>query len=378
MQKEFFGYNTLSKLKDVIYSYSAKNIFLVTGRKSYSLSGGEEKIKPVLAGLNVTHFNSFTENPELDEVKHGISLYKKAEPDMVIAIGGGSVIDMAKMINVLSVQKKKPEKYITGVEKLKEKGKPLVAIPTTAGTGSEATYFATVYIDKTKYSVGEKSLTLPSVSIVDPSLTASMSKPLRAFTGLDALCQGIESFWAVGSTSESQKYAQEAVDIAFKNIEKSVKNPDRKTRMNMAKAANLSGKAICISKTTACHSISYPLTIYFGIPHGHAVSLTMPQIILFNSEIRDNDCNDKRGSVFVQNQIKILLKLLNCKTASDAKDKFENLMKKLEVETRLSKLNISKPGLDLIIEKGFTPGRMNNNPRRVTKEDLRNILDEIL
>ena len=378
MQKEFFGYDTLFKLKDIIDSYSVKNVFLVTGKKSYALSSAEQKIKPMLDGLNVTYFNSFTENPDIDEVEQGISIFKKAKPDLVIAVGGGSVIDMAKMINVLSVQKYEPKKYITGFEKLKEKGKPLIAIPTTAGTGSEATYFATVYINKTKYSLGERNLSLPSVSIIDPGLSESMPTSLRAFTGLDALCQGIESFWAVQSTKESQKYAKEAVDIAFNTIEKSVNNPDRKTRVDMAKAANLSGKAICISKTTACHSISYPMTIYFGIPHGHAVSLTMPEIMLFNSDVSDKDCNDKRGPVFVKKQIKELLKLLNCKDAIDAKERFENLMKRLGVETRLSKLNISKYGLDLIIEKGFTPDRMNNNPRKVTKEDLRIILVEIL
>ncbi len=376
-QQEFFGFGTIKRVGDIIKEYDAENIFLVYGKTSFSRSGAEKKIKPFLKDINYTVFDSFTANPDVEDVKQGITLFKKTNPDLVIAIGGGSVIDMAKSVNILSSQENKPEDYISGKKQLQNHGKPLIAIPTTSGTGSESTYFATLYINKMKHSLGEKKFTLPDISIVDPELTKSMPKYLTASTGLDALCQGIESMWAVESTDESRKYAKVAIENAFNNLEKAVNNPDKKSRDCMAKAAHYSGKAICISKTTACHSISYPITSFFKIPHGHAVALTIPELIMFNSKITEKDCNDKRGCDFVKKQLKEIINLIGCKDATDAREILKNLMKKINVETKLSKLNIDQKGIKLIIEKGFTPNRMNNNPRKVTKESLRKMLERI-
>lgn len=377
MQKEFFGYNSLQNIKEILDDYDARKIFLVTGKKAYALSGAEKELNPFLRGRKTTIFNDFSSNPNITEVKKGIELYKQTNPDLVIAVGGGSVIDMGKTVNILSHQEKQPEKYVKGEISIEKPGKPFIAVPTTSGTGSEATYFATLYINKIKYSLGDKRFTLPNYAIIDPQFTRSMPKYLTASTGLDALCQGIESMWAVGSTDESRKYARIAIENAFKNLEKAVNNPDEKSRECMAKAAHYSGRAICISKTTACHSISYPITSFFKILHGHAVALTIPELIVFNSEITEQDCNDKRGKNFVNKRIKEIINLINCKDATDAKETLKDLMKKINVETKLSKLNIDQKGIELIIEKGFTPSRMNNNPRKVAEEDLKNILESI-
>jgi alcohol dehydrogenase class IV len=378
MQQEIFGFDSLKRLEGVIREFGAKNIFLVVDEKSFKLSGAEEKLACILKKIKYSRFDSFNENPDITDVKKGITFFKKVNLELVVAIGGGSAIDTAKAINILAAQKGQPEKYASGKTKLKQPGKPLVAIPTTAGTGSEATHYATIYINKKKYSLGDKNLTLPTVSIVDPSLTESMPKYLTASTGLDALCQGIESMWSVYSTEESRRYARESIKLAFMNIEKAVNNPNKESRYNMAKAANLSGKAINISKTTACHSISYPITAKFRINHGHAVSLTMPQFLVFNVNVEKQDCNDKRGVDFVKKQLNEIFELMNCKDAGDAKKQFQQLMQRIGIENKLSKLDISKKDIDIILEKGFTPNRMNNNPRKITKEQLKNIMEEII
>jgi len=378
MQQEFFGFDSIKKLKELFNEYESRHVFLVTGKKSFRLSGTEDKIKSLLGETRYTQFNAFSTNPDIHEVKQGIDLFKSCNPDIVVGIGGGSVLDMAKTVNVLAIHKGDAELYIVGKKKLEKPGRPLIAIPTTSGTGSEATHFATIYIDKNKYSLGDRELTLPTISIVDPSLTESMPRYLTASTGLDALCQGIESLWAVNSTEESRKYAKEVVKIAVNTIEKAVNNPDKESRLNMAKAAHSSGKAINISKTTACHSISYPITSYFGVAHGHAVALTMPQIIEFNSKVSEKDCNDKRGEDFVKARVNEIIELLDAEDAIDAKRNFQTLMKKIGVEGKLGRLNIDYNGSRLIIDKGFTPDRMNNNPRVVMKDDLEKIMDEIL
>jgi len=378
MQQEFFGFGSIKKLKELFDEHKPRHVFLITGKKSFSLSGTEDKVKSLLGETRYTQFNSFSVNPDIHEVKKGIDLFKSCNPDIVIGIGGGSVIDMAKTVNILAIHNGEIELYITNKKKLEKQGMPLITIPTTSGTGSEATHFATIYIDKNKNSLGDRKLTLPTISIIDPSLTESMPRYLTASTGLDALCQGIESLWAVDSTEESRKYAKEAVKIAINTIEKAVNNPDKESRLNMAKAAHLSGKAINISKTTACHSISYPITSYFGVAHGHAVALTMPQIIEFNSKVSEKDCNDKRGEDFVKARVNEIIELLYAEDAIDAKQKFQTLMKKIGIKGRLGRLGIDYNGSRLIIDKGFTPDRMNNNPRVVMKDDLKKIMDEIL
>jgi len=375
MQKEFFGNNSIKNLEGLLKNY--KKIFLVTGKKSYTNSGAEKKIKSYLLDKNVTFFNDFSPNPNLDELKKAMKFYKKFDPDLVIAVGGGSVIDMGKMVNLLSHNRGGPIDYIKKIKKHENPGKKLIAIPTTSGTGSESTHFATIYVDKKKYSIADKKFMLPSVSIVDPSFTESIPKKITASTGLDAICQGIESYWAVNSTKQSRKYAKESIEIGLKTIEKVVNNPDKKSRLNMAKVAHLSGKAINISKTTACHSISYPITSYFNIPHGHAVALTMGQFIEFNSSVSKSNCNDKRGVKFVKDRLSEIINLMGCKDATDAKTFFYKLMEKIGIEYRLGKLNIDNNGRKLIVDNGYTADRMNNNPRLVTKEDIKNIFEKI-
>jgi alcohol dehydrogenase class IV len=378
MQEEYFGYGSIEKLSDILDRYNSKNIFLVTGKKSFSLSGSKEKLLPILRDRSYTHFNSFSANPSINEIYTGISIFKKKNYDLVITIGGGSAIDIGKAINVLAFQNDLPELVIKGKKRLKSQGLPLIAIPLTSGTGSEATGYSTIYINKTKYSLSDRNLIVPSVSIIDPSLTESMPKYLTAVTGLDALCQGIESYWSINSTEKSRKYANESVKLAYNSIERAVNCPDKDSRMKMARAANLSGKAINISKTTACHSISYPITSYFNVPHGHAVALTMPEIIEFNYNINKKDCNDKRGVDFVKKRLDEIIILLDSSDEKEAKYKINKLMLKIGVETKLNKLNISKKNAEIILKKGFKADRMSNNPRKIERKNLEEILKRIL
>ncbi|HEC93741.1 MAG TPA: iron-containing alcohol dehydrogenase family protein [Candidatus Atribacteria bacterium] len=372
MQREYFGIGSIKILEEVIREYNARRLFLVCGKNSFRLSGAEKKIKPFIENLSYITFNPM-QNPKMEDIKSGIVLFEKFNPDVVIAIGGGSIIDSAKAINVLSFKDEDPIKYITGKRNIEKKEKLLIAIPTTAGSGSESTQFATIYVKNRKYSI-ESEKVIPDIAIVDPSLTFSLPKYITAYTGLDALCQGLESYWSIHSTEVSQNYAKEAIQLAYNNIRKAIEN-DREGRVAMAKAANLSGKAINISKTTACHSISYPLTAYFGIPHGHAVSLAMPFFLEFNSYIDEENCNDNRGTDFVREKMHEIFSLLGVRDGEEAKKVFNNLLNILFKKTRLRDWNIKQRDLRLILKESFTSGRMNNNPKKVSKESLGRILE---
>jgi len=375
-QEEYFGVGELVRLVNLIDSFDARKVFLVAGKKSFKLSGAQERIATILKGISYRLFNS-SQNPDAEIIAKGISLIRKFDPDLVVGIGGGSAIDTAKAINVLAVQKDRPEEYIRG-KRLDCGGKPLVAIPTTSGTGSEATHFATIYIGKRKYSLTDYELMFPTVAIIDPSLTESVPKYVTACTGLDAICQGIESFWSVNSTVRSRFFAKEAIEAGLKSIVNAVNTPDLNSRINMSKAANFSGKAINITKTTVCHSVSYPMTAYFSIPHGHAVALTMPYFMEFNATVSEVNCNDERGSGFVKDMLGRLFSIMGCEDAFHAKKYFIDLMRRTGVEISLRKLGIGEGEIETIIENSYTQNRMQNNPRIVTKKDIGKILTMML
>ncbi len=372
MRKEYFGIGKIEKVKDIIEDLGAKKIFLVCGRKSFEASGAKRKIMPYISNYEIYYSPT---NPSIDVVKSGIEFYNKFEPDLVIAVGGGSVIDSAKIINALAPYPDNIISFIIKKRDIEKDIKPLVAIPTTAGSGSEATKFATIYIGRKKYSLENEKI-LPSFTIIDPSLTFSMPRYVTAYTGLDALCQAIESYWSVNSTAESRRYAKESMKLSYENIVRAVEG-DKSARVAMAKSAFLSGKAINISKTTACHSISYPLTAYFDIPHGHAVALTLPEFIEYNFMVEDHDCNDPRGAGFVKNRIEEILSILNLDDVKEAKKNLRDLIAAITGKAYLGNFNVNKSKIDIIVNN-ISSERMKNNPRKVGKEELKKILMAII
>lgn len=357
-------------LKDFVHRLSPKNIFLVTGKASFSKSGAKSFIESAINGFNYTRYCDFEENPKYEDVVSGISLYKKHSCDLVIAIGGGSVIDIAKLINIFSANPQKEYLNIINDNTLiVNKGKTLIAIPTTAGTGCEATHFAVVYHQKVKYSVSHEYI-LPDVVGLNHNLTITQPKYLSACAGLDALSQAIESYWSNNSTTESKEYAKEAILLLIGSLESRVLEPNEENIKAVSLGAYLAGKGINISKTTAPHAISYAFTSYFSIPHGHAVFLTLPAFIEYNSHVSTIDIADSRGENYVRNNIEILCNLLGANSPLEAKNLLRELAKKIGIELSLSKLGIgNKEDMKLILEN-INIERLKNNPRKIETKQL--------
>jgi len=370
-QETYIGFGTIQKLEAILSSYDLNNVFLVTGKQSYSSCGAERALKRTLRQYNVERFSDFEVNPNLKDVRIGIDLFRKSDPGIVISVGGGSVIDMAKLVNILSAQEREPVGYMKGENNVENRMKPLIAIPTTAGSGTEATQFAVVYIDKTKYSVAHKFI-LPQYAIVDPQFTIGLPPAITASTGMDALSQATESFWAVDSTEESKADSAEAIKLAMGNLESAVNEPTEDSRLKMMKASNLAGRAINITRTTAPHAVSYTFTTHFGIPHGHAVGLTLGKFLVYNNEVDETDCTDQRGAPYVRKTIAELCVLLGAEDADSARNRIDSLMTAIGLED-IFKLNLKREDLDLIAENVNTE-RMINNPRRITREGLNRIL----
>jgi alcohol dehydrogenase len=362
-QIEFFGFGSISNIDKVLGFEKPKKVFLVTGKSSYESCRAKQALESRLS-MPFIRFSDFSPNPKLEEIKRAYEQFKQEDYGLLIGIGGGSAIDVAKAIKMFYFND-------TGLKV------PLVAIPTTAGSGSEATHFIVYYCGKEKQSKGESSVTLPDYAIIDPNFVLGLPKKISAETGLDALSQAIESYWSIISTPESQNYARNAIELLRDNLENSVNNSNRHSKQAVMKAANLAGKAINISRTTACHATAYPITSYFGVSHGHAVALTLGQMLVFNSQVSESDCSDKRGVEYVRKTINELTTLLGFSAPEQANQYLSKLIKDLGLKTRLIELGIDKKAIETIVKNGFTPERVKNNPRVLKEEDLRKILERI-
>jgi alcohol dehydrogenase class IV len=294
-------------------------------------------------------------------------LFRAKPADAIIGVGGGTAIDMAKLVNICATEDKPAIGFVKKETGITKPGKFLIAIPTTSGTGSEATCFAVVYVNKKKYSLEHRFL-LPDYAIVDPDLTLSMPERLTAVTGLDALCQGIESYWSIRSTPESTGFAGEAIRLCIRYLKKAVLAPDKESRERMALAAHLAGKAINVTRTTGPHAFSYYFTSYHDVPHGYAAALTLGSFIAYNSEVTEVDVADARGAGHVKQVMENLYSLMGAADASGAGDLVQSLIKDIGLSTSLRSTGFSpETEMDAFLSE-INPDRLENNPRKVTKE----------
>jgi alcohol dehydrogenase class IV len=373
MEKEIIGEGSIQSLEGILKHYSAQRVFLATGKKSYELSGAKEKIEKLLKRRDYHRHFDFEENPKFPDLLQGARDIRAYKPDIIVAIGGGSVMDTAKILSVLPTDTSKAKKVIKGEIDFDEKISPIVAIPTTSGSGSEATHFAVAYLNNVKYSVAGKSL-LPDYVILDPDLTYSMSPYQTAVSGMDALCQGIESYWAKGATKESREYAADAIKVILNNIENAVNNPNSESLFNMAKGANLAGKAINISKTTAPHALSYSLSTFYGIPHGHAVALTIKEFILIN-EVKASQNNDLK----LTRRMEQLYKLIGGTSGMNCGLIIQQVMNRIGLESSLNEITFGKENININkLVNNINVERLGNHPVLVSIEDVNDVYLNIL
>ncbi|MCD4679570.1 MAG: phosphonoacetaldehyde reductase, partial [Bacteroidales bacterium] len=326
----------ITDLEKLIDINNISRIFLVTGKKSYDASGARKSIDELFYSSTIDHYSDFHVNPVLEEILTGVELFKKNSYDLIVAVGGGTAIDIAKAIRFFAKQSADPLAILHGKENITPVfDPPLLAIPTTAGSGSEATHFAVIYHNKHKYSLAHQTI-MPQYSCIDGDLTYSLPAKIAAFTGMDALCQAIESFWSVDSTEKSRSYSEKAIQLIKSDLVNSVFTADPDSRMKIAEAAHYAGQAINITKTTGAHAFSYYLTSKKNIPHGQAVSLLIDKFLLFNSQSTNKDISDKRGSAYLLDMFKKLYKLLGEETALDAAAFLVSLRSSLNLDTPLS------------------------------------------
>ena len=361
---------------DTLSQLGAKSVFLVIDRPAYELSGARLELAPHWETRDIVEFDGFANNPQLEDVLRGVQHYRRTPCDVIVAIGGGTALDIAKLIRCFAGQHHSPTDIIADNSLIENAACPLVAVPTTAGTGAEATHFAVLYCGGVKHSVAHQSI-LPDVAVVDWRLTQSLPPKITAETGLDALSQAIESIWCIHSTEESMSYSVEALELVLAHLEDAVHAPTAASRAAMSRAAHLAGKAINITKTTAPHAISYNITHRFGIAHGHAVALTLGPVLVFNTNVSETDVTDPRGVEHVREIIGVILAQLKCTDAEDGRARIEELMESIGCRTRLSGLGIAGSATRKAIAESVNVDRLRNNPRALTATQVIHLLESI-
>lgn len=368
-------FSNKNELEQKLLSLKVTNIVLIMSESSllrWNMVTFIEKLQFKCESLNgtFTWIKNVVASPTQVDLIKALKNIGNNKVDTIIALGGGSAIDLAKGICAFH-NNKKNDKYtveqITDSLKNKkyrcEKFVDIIAVPSTAGTGSEVTQWATIWDEnKTgKFSIDD-SMLKPKMAIIVPELTLSMSDKMTLSTGLDAMCQAIESYWSRHTTPIVQEIAYRAIEIVIQNLRKAVEQPhDIIVREKLCRASVLAGLAFSQTRTTACHSISYPLTMLYGVPHGLAAAITLDAVGQMNKGHFPND--DVLFSLF--NEYGGIMNYVDLVCAG-------------VINMRLSAFGITQKDIPLIAKDAFSSGRMNNNPVDLSRDDVEKILTSIL
>lgn len=374
-----FGLGALDQfdqlLLELMVEHKPTKILLLTGRRLATKPWQDVVIRSVAQHDHVVIENTQS-NPTISSITQILNRARTENVDFVIGMGGGSVLDSAKVVALLAAdQQTTLLDALNGTER-NFRSLPMIAIPTTAGTGSEVTSFATVWDDlhKRKYSLASPEM-YPLLSIIDPILTATLPTKLLASTGLDALAHAVESSWSVNSTQESLEYGLQAITLVMKSLEGLVRNldtPDLRTKASLGSL--YAGMAIAMGKTTISHAISYPLTAYYNLSHGYACGLTLGGLVRFNTGVSERDCQDPRGVNHVIHVIGRVHAALGVSTGKAAEERIQALIRALGL-----KLFHEHPDfeIDFITADVMSYERFGNNPRVMTQNQLMAFLESL-
>jgi len=371
-----FGDGALAHLESMLIELSIDSLLLIVDQKAYAESGAKRTVMPALSCRRHDLFSDFQQNPVLDDVVAAETRLNSGKYDGILAIGGGSAIDVAKTAAVCAGQASSLHDLITGRASISRPGLPVIAVPTTAGTGAEVTQFAAIYVDGVKHSISHPGI-LPCAVLVDPLLTHSMPPSLTAATGLDALCQAIESFWSVASTEKSRRLSRRAIELAINHLEDAVLRPTSESRTGMSLAAHLAGQAINITKTTAAHALSYTLTTNYGVPHGMAVAISLSPLLRYNHGVTDLDCTNPHGVDHVRTATNETIHLLGCQTIEQAVARIERLLRNINCPVRLSEVGVKTAIQRRDIASRVNAERLGNNPRQLDTAAIVDLLESI-
>ena len=339
------------EIGNILHTLECRKFLLVCGSSFQRLPVAE-----YFQTLDIPYvtFTDFTPNPQYDEVCRGVEVYRSNSCDAIVAVGGGSAMDVAKCIKLYA---KMADDTCYLDQPYVDTGIPLIALPTTAGTGSESTRFAVIYHHGEKQSVHHDSI-LPDYAVLEPAVLYTLPDYQKKCTLMDALGQAIESWWSVAATAESRRLADQAVRSIVAHWRDYIFDNDADATMEILRASNLAGQAIHITTTTAPHAMSYKLTTMYGIPHGHAVALCLPRVWEY-----------MRGNVAVLDDIAAAL------GTKDAVKLLDEMLAEMALEKPIAQNREEELAM---LVNGVNLERLSNHPVKLSAETLHELYEQIV
>jgi alcohol dehydrogenase len=349
-----FGPGNLAHIGDIARAQGASRVLLVTDPGIKDAGHVERAVRSLYqAGLPVRVFDEVGENPTTVHVGKGVIAARPFDPDFIIGLGGGSSMDCAKGINFLLTNGGRMQDY-WGTGKASKPMLPLVAVPTTAGTGSEAQSYALITDPDThqKMACGD-SKALPRVALLDPELTATQPPQVAAATGIDAVAHAIESSGSTKRTDVSRQLSREAWKLLESAFERAVgQSSDADARQRMLLGAHLAGAAIENSMLGAAHALANPLTAHHGVVHGLAVGMMLPHVIRFNCEAGDRPYGDLSDDF------------------NALAHRVEAMLAAARLPRTLADVNVAETDLPPLVKMAATQWTATFNPRKVGEAEL--------
>jgi alcohol dehydrogenase len=355
----------------------AERVLLVCGRRSFEASGAARMLPDLQQVADVQRWSDFRANTDAADLRVGLKIMRDYDPDLVLGVGGGSALDMAKLLTAFrDIPDEQVLAAIESGERTEARRERLFLVPTTTGSGAEATHFAVVYIGNDKYSIGGQAMR-PDVIVLDPTLSVSGSAYQRATSGIDAVCQAIESLWATGATDRSRYFARIALRLLLPAIVRYVNRPDPEASRAMCIGSHFAGRAIDISRTTAAHALSYGITKGYGVSHGHAVALTLGSFIAAHADAEPATLSPGVDPIDHDLVMATVFAALGARDGVEARDRFAALLDELHLQRRLSDVGVSTDEERRRLAAAVNVERLGNNPVRFNESQLEDLLGEI-
>lgn len=357
-----FGIGALGNLRLELDTRGWKSVLVVTD-KGISQAGLLARLEEQLAELDYAVYDAILPNPTVQSIEGALS--QAQGRDALIAIGGGSVIDSAKAINAVKTHGGSVLDY-EGNDAVPGPCDPLIAIPTTAGTGSEVTFISMVTVPERKQKLPLVSRYLaPTLAIIDPELTKTLPPGVTAHTGLDALTHAVETLVSVSAQPISDLLALQAIKLIFENLSRAVKDgSDMEARANLSYAALIAGIAFNNGWVGLAHAIAHSLGGLYDLPHGLCCALALPAVMEFNLDVQ-------------RAKYEQIAQALGAASAEDGIARVRALMSEIGVPLRLRDVGVKESDLDGITELALADGSVLFNPRQPSAEELRELVQRI-
>ncbi|MBA8862468.1 alcohol dehydrogenase [Ochrobactrum anthropi] len=366
-----FGNGLIAKLPNYVRSLKA-NRAIVVGDPGVERAGLVEKVSSVLkaGGIETVVFTDVESDPATRSVDEGVVLGKDHNADVVVGIGGGSALDTAKAIGLMLTNKGNIRDYV-GIDKVPVAGAPVIAVPTTAGTGSELTIWSVLSdkVQKVKISVGS-TLNCAKIALLDPELTLSLPSAITATTGMDALTHALESYVNTATQPISEAMSEQAMVLIAKSLRTAVNDGSNlEARGDMLLASTIAAMAFNNTRLGVVHAFAMPLGAKFGIPHGLVNAIMLPEVMRFN-----HLSNAKKFARIAEIFGEDISGLSAEQAALLSVDAISKLRADVGISAKLSNFGVTPERLDEVVEEALQSGNVPVNPRQPTHDDMRALL----